>query len=159
MDPSLAIIKTCREALISISTDRGLLGRNNLITKLAMQFFREAMFKMEYWTDQGMPESIRWVSRFDKWHLFEYFFLGRHKFQHFGIWSQNQLLDFIWTILESGRSTSLDKYIDFKVVEKMFAEHRSGKKNFSNEIDKLVTLILAERQFLKADISAKSIEE
>lgn len=157
IDPSIEILKIGAEALVSIPTDRGILGNKVLAYQLAMRIFREAVFKLEYWTDQGLPASLGWSSRIDKWELSERLFLGRHKFQHFGNWSRNQLLGVIETILETGKNSSLERYIDFDKVATMFVEHRSGNRNFISEIDKLVTLILADRQFLGGNVNVKSV--
>lgn len=148
-DPSLAVLKACAQALLSIPTDRGLLGADSVITRTARRYFREAIFKLEYWTGQGMPDSVSWASNFSKGFAVKRLFTGRHKFQHFPIWTRNQLSNFIRTVLEKDRNTNLGRYIDFKYVKDMSNEHQAGKKNFTNEIDKLVTLVLVDELLLR----------
>lgn len=156
IDPSITVIKTCSQALMSIPTDRGLLGVDSVINRTARRYFREALFKLEYWTGQGMPDSICWASRFSKGFAFNRLFTGRHKFQHFHIWTRNQLSNFIRTVLETDRHTNLDSFINFECVKKMLIEHQKGKRNFTNEIDILMTIVLANRQLLKAEAYTSS---
>lgn len=147
-DSSVSVIKSCCEKLLDIPTDRGQLGRDNNLTRAIRRVFRESMFKLEYWTGHGTPDKIAALSRLGIWISFTRLFTGRHKFQHFHIWMRKEILRTVQSLLEDGHSENLDQYIDFKRVREMFSDHQNCKGNYINEIDRIVTIILADRLLL-----------
>lgn len=148
-DLSVYIIMQHRPDLLKIPTDRGELGSGSSLMKKIRFGYHEVLFKGEYWASHGMPH---WVSNLNS--LVPWLFpidglIGRHKFQHFRTWVQKELSNFVWTVLDTDNRTKLDKYIDFKRVKEMLAEQQDGKRNFMDEIDKLMTIVLANRLFLR----------
>jgi len=145
---SVAIISRYNPNLLKIPTDRGLLCNGSLIRRLARQFYREALFRAEYWSSHGMPAWFSAISRYGLGRFFEKSFLGSHKFQHFRLWTQKQFAGYITDVLIQG-SRGLGEFFNLCQVESMVNEHISGKKNYIDEIDKLLTLTLAHNNLLK----------
>jgi asparagine synthase (glutamine-hydrolysing) len=145
---SVAIISRYNPDLLKIPTDRGLLGGGSWLEGRIRQFHREMLFKSEYIASHGMPDWLATISRFGISEILSKSFLGRHKFQHFRLWSQKYFAGYITDVLLKG----LDDLGDFFVrrnVEDMVSAHLSGTQNYIDEIDKLLTLTLAYGNLLK----------
>ena len=144
-DPSVRVIGLCNPALTEIPTDRGLLGGKGRPARAARRIHREAMFKLEYWTGHGMPDGMARLSRLGPEAAHERLFRGRHKFQHFRSWIRRECAPAVKEILYGGHPASLAEFIDFSQVERMMADHLQGRRNYTEEIDKIVTVVLADR--------------
>jgi asparagine synthase (glutamine-hydrolysing) len=138
-----------------IPTDRGVTANRltaaGRVRRLALEFF----FKAEYAYDQGMPQ---WVAKID--HAFsalhfDRLFLGRHKFHHFRIWYRDTLAKYVREVLLDPRSLSRD-YLRPERVHEIVQGHTSGRRNYTSEIHKLLTLELMHRQFFDSKGSAGS---
>jgi asparagine synthase (glutamine-hydrolysing) len=74
-------------------------------------------------------------------------FLGRHKPFHFRVWYRDALAGYVQAILLDARTLSRP-YINSKKLEFIVRSHVSGKRNFTTELHKLLTLELLHRLFL-----------
>ena len=94
-----------------------------------------------------MPQ---WVTQTDNamrgLHL-ERLFLGRHKFYHFRIWYRDALSNYIREMLLDPRSLSRP-YLERQAAEELVIAHTSGKRNYTTEIHKLLTLEHLHRLFI-----------
>jgi len=147
---STYIISSYNPSLLSIPTDRGLLSGKGLAGRQLLNSYREVLFKAEYWSSHGMPGWLSRVSSFGLGRILQNNFLGRHKFQHYLTWSRTVLSSYIWETLNSGLR-GLEPFFTRKKVMSMVDEHLSGKNNYLDEIDKLLTLCLASQILLKRD--------
>jgi hypothetical protein len=89
-----------------------------------------------------MPNWLAVISRFGLGEILERSFLGRNKFQHFRLWTQEYFAGYIADILIAG-SRDLGEFFSPRQVESMLHEHTAGRKNYIDEIDKLLTLMMA----------------
>ena len=80
----------------------------------------------------------------------ERLFLGRHKYYHFRIWYRNGLGKYVQDVLLDPRSLNRD-YIERKGVERIVQDHLAGKRNYTSEIHKLLTLELFHRLFIETN--------
>jgi asparagine synthase (glutamine-hydrolysing) len=106
------------------------------------------MFKAEYAYDYGMPH---WLARVD--HLFakrhlERIFLGRHKFYHFRIWYRDELSKYVQNVLLDPRTLNRP-YLQGSCLEEMVNSHISGQRNYTEEINWLLTSELIQRQLIE----------
>ncbi len=145
---SFALISHYNPALLKIPTDRGLLYNDWYLRNIARRFYREALFKAEYWSAHGMPNWLAIVSDYGLRGFLEKNFIGRHKFQHFSKWTREALGDYVNEMLGQNAS-DLPEFFDRSEVNKMVQLHLSGKRNYVNEIDKLLTITLAAQTLLK----------
>jgi len=134
-------------ALAAFPTDRGPLGRNGLVGRLA-ESYQEFTFKADYAYDYGMPHWLTNADRlFRPLHL-ERLFLGRHKYYHFRYWYRTDLAPFVKDVLLDPRALSRP-YLDARRVERMVHDHTAGRGNYTSEIHLLLTTELIHRQLLE----------
>ena len=146
---SRSVVERLAPELLAIPTDRGLLGSENRSIKAARRLYNEALFKLEYWTGNGLPNRFAWLSHFGLDTAYEHIFRGHHKFQHFRLWLRSELAFCIKSIL-SEYPASLNDYFDHANVQKILNDHLAGQANYTEELDKIVTIILAERVLINA---------
>jgi asparagine synthase (glutamine-hydrolysing) len=148
-DVRLRLIKDGSPALARIPSDRGVGGNGGRVSSTLAHAFQEFTFKAEYAYDYGMPQ---WLARLDHFlyglHL-ERLFLGRHKLLHFRIWYRDALSAYVREMLLDQRTLSRP-YLDRKRVEAVVKGHVEGKRNYTAEIHKLLSLELLHRLFYDA---------
>jgi asparagine synthase (glutamine-hydrolysing) len=147
-EPSLRLIADGNMELANIPTDRRILYQPiPAITKF-QHLYAEFTAKAEYAYDYGMPQ---WVAGIDHMltplHL-ENLFLGRHKFYHFRVWYRDRLSQYLKDILLDSRALTRP-YLDGKRLEKILLSHIQGKKNYTVEIQKVLTAELIQRQLIE----------
>lgn len=146
-DLSFRLINDGNPQLGNIMTDRGLRvgGQSNIYSKY-IHFYREVLFKADYAFNYGMPQ---WLAAFDYYILaplhVEKIFLGRHKFHHFRVWFRDELSSYVKEILLDERSLNRP-YLNKQFVREIVRDHTSGRRNYTNEITKLLTFELLQRQ-------------
>jgi asparagine synthase (glutamine-hydrolysing) len=145
---SFALISRYKPELLKIPTDRGLLYNDFLFRNLARRFHREVLFKAEYWSTHGMPKWLAIISGYGLRNSLEKNFAGRHKFQHFSKWTRQPLGDYVTDVLLQGAS-NLPEFFDRHEMVVMLHEHVTGRRNYINELDKLLTITLATQTLFK----------
>lgn len=144
----MAILSKYNPILLEIPTDRGLLCSGSPFRSLTRRFHRKALIKAEYWSSHGMPNSLAAISRYGIGRFLEKTFLGRDKFQHFRLWTKERLSGYVRDVLLQG-DRNLGEFLDRHQVESMIHNHLVGKENYTNEIDQLLTLALADINLVK----------
>ena len=139
----LRLIRDGNQVLSNLRTDLGIGGRSNPLLHGLLKF----SFKAEYAYDYGMPQ---WVAQVD--HLFsplhlERLWLGRHKVFHFRVWYRDALANYVREMLLDRRSLSRP-YVEPAAVKRIVNDHLKGKRNYTTEIHRLLTLELTHRLFL-----------
>ncbi|CUS36545.1 Asparagine synthase [Candidatus Nitrospira nitrosa] len=141
-DVCLNLIANGNPVLRDIPTDRGV-GRKGMAGR-GLRKWEEVLVKSEYAFDYGMPQ---WLARINHavsvLHL-ERMFLGRHKFNHYRVWYQDVLSDYVRQILLDPRTLSRP-YVQRSQIEAIVQEHLSGSRNHTNEIHVMLTLELLHR--------------
>jgi asparagine synthase (glutamine-hydrolysing) len=142
----LRLIREGNPVLASLRTDRGIGGLNSALTRGFLEF----LFKAEYAYDCGMPQ---WVAQVD--HMFaplhlERIWLGRHKIFHFRVWYRDQLANYVREMLLDARSLARP-YVEPKVVRAVVDGHIKGNRNYTTEIQRLLTLELTHRLFVDSN--------
>jgi len=154
-DVCLQLIADGNPVLRRIRTDRGLAGDPGRLSSAASRGFLEFLFKAEYAYDYGMPQ---WLARID--HLLSSFrlerlFLGRHKFYHFRVWYRDDLSGYVREMLLDPRTLSRP-YLERRRLEAVVRGHLQGKRNYTTEIHKVLTLELLHRLFLDSPLGSLS---
>ncbi len=146
-EASIRLIAAGNRDLLRIPTDRGLLGEQGRVSSAASQVFFEFLFKAEYAYDMGMPQWLAQADHVFRGFHFERLFLGRHKISHFRSWYGDPLAPYVKEMLLDPRS--LDRpYVQRKRLEEVVEGHLTGRRNYTTEIHKLLTLELLHRLFL-----------
>jgi asparagine synthase (glutamine-hydrolysing) len=77
----------------------------------------------------------------------ERLFLGKHKFAHYRVWYRDALSGYVKETLLDPKSLSRP-YLTRDRVEMIVNGHVKGDRNYTTEINKLLTLELIHRLFL-----------
>jgi len=149
---SVAIVSRYKPDLLKIPTDRGLLCGSTTLGCLIRQLHRKALIKAEYWSSHGMPNWLAAISRYGLGRFLEKTFLGRDKFQHFRLWTQKRFASYVTDVILQG-TEDLEEFFNRLHIERMIREHMTGRKNYIDEIDKIMTITLGYRTLLKSDVS------
>jgi asparagine synthase (glutamine-hydrolysing) len=144
-DVRLRLISDGNPALARVPTDRGLgvkVGRFSALSRARLEF----TYKAEYAYDCGMPQGLARLDHLLRPFHFERLFLGRHKMFHFRVWYRDALSQYVRDMLLDARTLSRP-YLERKAVEAVVRGHLSGRRNYTSEIHKLLTLELVHRLF------------
>jgi asparagine synthase (glutamine-hydrolysing) len=140
-----------RPDLLSIPTDRGLLGRRRSWWRQAS---RRALIKSEYLTSHGAPDWLAKLSSALPAHVIETRFLGVDKFHHFRFWIRHDLADLVRDTLATHRD-GLAAWFDMPRVQRMVSDHIAGRANHTDAIDKLLTVAVAQKRLLASPTSTR----
>jgi asparagine synthase (glutamine-hydrolysing) len=142
----LRLIREGSAALGNVRTDRGL-GGSSRLASLIRNPYLEFTFKAEYAYDYGMPQSFAKVDHFfARLHL-ERLWLGRHKVFHFRVWYRDQLANYVREMLLDSRSLARP-YLRPERVREIVGGHLKGNRNYTTEINRLLSLELVHRLFV-----------
>ncbi len=134
-----------RPSLLAIPTDTGRLGTGASAVQYTRRAYRRLVVKAEYLTSHGAPNWLAaCASRLPRGVL-ETRFLGRDKFQHFRLWTRNELSAFVRETLDGPAAADLNEWFDMRAVAAMADAHIAGRANYTDELDKLVTVAVARR--------------
>jgi asparagine synthase (glutamine-hydrolysing) len=147
-DYCLRLIADGNPALLKIRSDRGLGGPGGA-SAIITRAFLEVTFRAEYEYDYGMRQWVAGIDNIVSPLRPERLFLGRHKYYHFRIWYRDALAKYVQEILLDPRSLSRP-YIERGALESMVSGHVKGRRNYTTEIHKMLTLELIHRLFLDA---------
>lgn len=145
---SLRLVSDGNPSLSSILTDRGIGGSMKFPFSNLTHVYYEFLFKAEYAFDYGMPQWLAQLNHSFKYMHFEKLFLGRHKFNHFRLWYQNELADYVKMILLDERTLSRS-YLNRKFIEDMVHGHTTGYRNYTLEITKILNIELIQRLLIE----------
>ena len=142
----LQLIREGNPELARLRTDRGVGGQTSVFIRGLLEF----SFKAEYAYDYGMPQ---WMAQVD--HLFaplhlERIWLGRHKVFHFRVWYRDHLAKYVREMLLDQRSLARP-YLNPDAVRKIVEGHLKGDRNYTTEINRLLTLELTHRLFIDSN--------
>lgn len=132
-----------RPGLIAVPTDTGRLGHSSAPVQLFLQAYRRMMVKAEYMTSHGAPDWMAGLSA--RVPSLETSFLGRDKFQHFRHWTRHELAGFVRETLRRDDVGVLTDCFDMRRVSLMVEEHIAGRANYTDELDKVMTVAMLHR--------------
>jgi asparagine synthase (glutamine-hydrolysing) len=147
-DISLSLVKDGNRELSKVITNRGVGDKSSNIISKTRQILFDALRRAEMGYDYCMPQ---WLCPLDHWltHLhLEHVFLGWNKFYHFRIWYRDQLSSYVKEVLLDPSSLRRP-HINKRVVERMINRHIKGDRNYTTEIEKLLSIELIYRHVLK----------
>jgi asparagine synthase (glutamine-hydrolysing) len=139
-------VLTRRPELAAIPTDIGRLGRGPSVVREMRHAYRKAIVKAEYLTSHGAPNWMAALS--NRLPLLQTAFLGRDKFQHFRLWTRNQLAPLVREILGPSNRTHIEPWFDPGRVATMVDDHVAGRGNYTEELDKIITVVLVDKTLI-----------
>jgi asparagine synthase (glutamine-hydrolysing) len=142
-----------RPGLIDVPTDTGRLGRSSRPVAKMRQAWRRVMVKAEYLTSHGAPDWLAAVSA--PLPFLETAFLGRDKFQHFRHWMRHELSGVVRNGLSGSDPGELGAWFDMRRVSRMAEDQIAGRANYTDELDKVMTVAMCHRTILSGRASAR----
>jgi asparagine synthase (glutamine-hydrolysing) len=148
---SLRLIRDNNPVLFNILTDQGLGGNSNFIfTKMARIFYRIS-FKAEWCYNEGMPH---WLARMGYYtpKIFnpERQIIGHHKIGQSRIWFRDELSHYVKGLLLDKQTSNLP-FINKSFIEKMANDHINGIKNYTKEINLMITVALIQKVLISSN--------
>ena len=137
------LVQSGNPELGALRTDRGTRGLNSYITRAALQF----SFKAEYAYDYGMPQWLASLDHAFSFVHFERMWVGRHKIFHFRPWYRDYLSQYVRDVLLDPRALARN-YVNRDAVTNVVNRHLNGTRNYTVELNRLLTLELAHRLFI-----------
>ena len=136
-----------RPALLAIPTDVGALGTGRGVMR---QRIRRALIKAEYLTSHGAPDWLAAIGSRLPNGVIDTRFLGVDKFQHFRYWMRRDLAAFVRESLLGDADNGLSEWFDMAAVGRMVDAQIDGRANYTNELDKLLTLAAVRKRLFNA---------
>jgi asparagine synthase (glutamine-hydrolysing) len=148
-DVRLRLVREGNPTLARFRTDRGVGGNGWRLGAAVSRSVREFTFRAEHAYDADMPQWLAGIDHlFSPFHL-ERLFLGRHKAFHYRVWYRDALALYVREMLLDSRTLSRP-YLERSGVEAVVRGHLNGKRNYTSEIHKILTLELLHRLFFDA---------
>jgi asparagine synthase (glutamine-hydrolysing) len=145
---SFEIIRRRCPELLSIPTDVGGLGSGPAALRWAHRIYRKSLAKAEYLTSHGASHSLALLSGCLPEGVLETRFLGVDKFQHFRYWIRSSISTYVQDVLRPGDDSRLAEWFDLQRVAVIVNEHVAGRRNYTDEIDKVLTVALTYKLLL-----------
>ncbi len=142
--PSFRLVRANSAALSEIPTDRGFVGDNSGLNFLYRRLFAEATFKLDYYNNEGLPNLLAPFEPVFKKVSCSLGLLGMHKFLRYRSWFRNELADYVQDLLARFQTQAND-FWNPHFAKQMAVEHIKGRKNYSLEINAVLTLEAVER--------------
>jgi asparagine synthase (glutamine-hydrolysing) len=143
---ALNLVKSNNAVLGAIATDRGRGGSLTGPAYLLRRFFCYVTFKLDYICSESLPGVL---TPFDA--LIQYGdaigITGLHKFLRYRRWFRTKLRAYLEQALADARAGQLP-FWNVNFLERMAAEHVSGRKNYLREINAVLTLAAIDRLIL-----------
>jgi asparagine synthase (glutamine-hydrolysing) len=140
---ALNLVKENNPVLGAIPTDRGRGGSGTGPGYLLRRLFCDATFKLDYIYCESLPN---WLAPFDP--LIGYLdaagILGLHKFLRYRRWFRFELETYLEGALANARARQMP-YWNANFLERLPAEHISGRRNYLREINVVLTLDAIDR--------------
>ena len=141
------IIKYLNPKLSSIISDRGYSEQRSLIISKFLELYYYSLFKADYTYVHALPH---WLMPIDAMCLSmnggKPLLGASQKFEHYRIWYGRQLSGFVKEVLLDAKTTRRACF-DRKFLEMMVHTHVRGTRNYTNEINKALSLELTYRVF------------
>lgn len=140
----LRIVRENNAPLSRIPTDRGYTNGNSGAKFMARRIFAEVTFKLDYYNNEGFPRALAPLEPALRGAGLRLGLLGLHKFLHYRSWFQKEFAAYVRD-RASAAQKRLDDVFDPDFLETMAGEHIEKKRNYSLEINAVLTLEAVER--------------
>jgi asparagine synthase (glutamine-hydrolysing) len=143
------IIRDYNPKLLDIMTDRGVKGNsNNFSQKVSRMFYWYFLWKGEWFYTIGMPTWLLKIDKLLKPFKLEKLIVGRHSMSYYRKWYKDQLSVYLQDILLDQRTINRE-YFNKGFIQEMVTSHIRGSRNYLHEIDKALTIELANRLLIE----------
>jgi len=134
--------------LASIRADRKRMTNESSVTAHAARLGNTLLFKAEWYYGPGMPHWLGPIDNLLAGRRSPLPFVGTHKIEHYRMWLRDALSDYAQSVLCAPSAMS-QAYLNGSSAADVVTAHRRGRRNFSTEINRLMTLELVHRLFIR----------
>jgi asparagine synthase (glutamine-hydrolysing) len=142
--PAARLVKANNKTLSEIPTDRGFAGDNSGLKFLCRRAFAEVTFKMDYYNNEGLPRPLASCDSAFKFVASKLKLAGLHKYLHYNNWFRHELSGYLRSALATPQVLQ-NRFWNPDFLKRMADEHVTGRKNYSLEINAVLTLEAIER--------------
>jgi asparagine synthase (glutamine-hydrolysing) len=143
-DCTSSLVKSNNPLLSKVPTDMGEMGEASRLATALRRIAAKVACKLDYHCSEGLPHGL---SSFDP--LLTRIgsalgIIGLHKYLPYRVWFQRDLAPYIDEILKAVQIRHSSLW-NLRFLENMVSDHLSGRRNYVQEIDAVVTLDAVER--------------
>jgi len=146
--PAVRFVKKSSPRLDVIPTDRGVVGDRTGWTFSLRRAFEEFTFKLDYHSDAGLPRKLAVLDPVFKPVVTGLGLAGRHKFLKYSAWFRTALAPYVREKIAAAQQTA-NEFWKAEALEQAARQHLSGRKDFSAELNAVLTLESLERQLFR----------
>lgn len=147
--PSMRVVSVNNPSLSEIPTDRGFANKNSGLGFLSRRLLAEVTFKLDYYNNEGFPQVLASVEPILKYASSRLGLVGTHKFLHYRSWFQNEFASYVRETTSIARQR-LGNLFDPGFLETMAGAHIDNNRNYSLEINAVLTLEAVDRLLLRS---------
>lgn len=146
--PCLNLVRANDTSLSEIPTDQGFAGRNSGLGFVTRRAFAGVTCKLDYYTTAGLPGPLSPFNSIFKPVAEKLKIAGMHKFLRYSSWFRGELAPYVRDVLAapSVRGTGI---WNPEFIDRMASDHMSGRRDYSAEINVVMTIEAIERLFFR----------
>jgi hypothetical protein len=142
------LIKAASPALDRIATDRGFISDRSGPDIWCRRAFAEVTFKFDYHYNAGLPRRLAVFNPLLRLFASTTGIAGLHKFLQYSLWLQRDLAPYLRDHVAAA-GTRAGRFWSADFLKRMAENHISGRKNYSAEINAVLTLEATERTLMR----------
>jgi len=155
-DSAVRFVRNNNKALAGISTDMGYLGSASGPLAVLNRMAAKVAFKADYYFSHGLPAKLSLLEPAFRPFAAGMQYFGSHRYLHYHNWFRKELASYVRQSL-SDVQTLQSPFWNRGFVKRMAEEHISGRKNYVQEINAVLTLSAIERLLFR-DFSNQNAE-
>ena len=147
-DCTSSLVKANKPSLSKLPTDMGELGEANRVTMAVRRIFAKVACKLDYFRSEGLPRGLSGLDSSFTQISSVFGIAGLHKYLPYRSWFQRELADYVKSVVSDARAQHTPFWnLDF--LEYIVGEHIRGRKNYTLELNAVLTLEAVERLLLR----------
>jgi asparagine synthase (glutamine-hydrolysing) len=147
-DCTSSLVKANNPSLSKLPTDMGELGEANQLAVALRRVFAKVVCKLDYFRSEGLPRGLSELDSLLRKISSVLGIAGLHKYLPYRIWFQRELADYVKSVVNDAR-TQHAPFWNLEFLDYMVKEHISGRKNYTVELNAVLTLEAVERLLLR----------
>ena len=147
-DCTSSLVKANKPSLSKLPTDMGELGEANRVTVAVRRIFAKVACKLDYFRSEGLPRGLSGLDSSLTQISSVFGIAGLHKYLPYRSWFQRELADYVKSVVSDARAQHTP-FWNLNFLEYMVREHIRGRKNYTLELNAVLTLEAVERLLLR----------
>jgi asparagine synthase (glutamine-hydrolysing) len=147
-DCTSSLVKVNNLSLSKLPTDMGELGEANRVTVALRRIFAKVACKLDYFRSEGLPHGLSKLDPLLTQISSVFGIAGLHKYLPYRGWFQRELADYVKSVVSDARAQHT-VFFNLDFLEYMVREHIRGRKNYTLELNAVLTLEAVERLLLR----------